>query len=572
MKMTIVFHVSLLLVTAITANAQTKGAITGRVVADDGSVMAGVTVMLFPTPAQGGQRRSTRTDEEGNFRFTDLPARPYGLSVISSREYVQPSVVTAIGERRYYRIGENVNIALIRGGVITGRVTNATGEPVIGIQVVALRVRDAEGRPLRTASGSSQRMTDDRGVYRLYGLQPGGYVVVANSNSNNFPGSAYIGETPTYHPSSTRDAASEVPVASGSEASGIDIRYRGESGHAVSGKMAEADQTGSSGEVVVYLTHAATGASYDSTFINPGPTVSGFAFYGVPDGEYDVTAERYEDGRSDGLSSQSRRVTVRGADVTGVELKLSPKSSIAGKVVLEPLPQRCEEKRQTALEEIVLQAHRDEAAKTPLVANLFFPRDAIADEKGDFLLRPLVPARYRLRSSIPGDSWYLKSITAPASTATKGAAPASGADLARSGIILKPGEKATGVTVTIAEGAASLRGNVAPEKEGARLPAKVVVHLVPAETASADDVLRYAEVVADRDGAFEFKNMAPGKYRMLTRNAPDDEPGDRPHVRVAWDANERAKLRREAEALKIEVELKPCQRIMDQTVKYSIKR
>src|SRR5215470_2232997 len=103
MKMTIVFHFCLLLVTAITASAQTKGAITGRVVADDGSGMAGVTVMLFSTAVQGAQRRSTTTDEDGNFRFADLQARPYIVSVISTREYVQSPIITAIGERRYYR-------------------------------------------------------------------------------------------------------------------------------------------------------------------------------------------------------------------------------------------------------------------------------------------------------------------------------------------------------------------------------------------------------------------------------------------------------------------------------------
>jgi hypothetical protein len=122
--------------------------------------------------------------------------------------------------------------------------------------------------------------------------------------------------------------------------------------------------------------------------------------------------------------------------------------------------------------------------------------------------------------------------------------------------------------VTIAEGATSLRGRVTPEKEGARLPAKLAVHLVPAETASANDVLRYAETVAEREGAFEFRNMAPGKYRLLARAAPDDEPSDRPSAPVAWDANERAKLRKEAEAMTVEVELKPCQRISDQVVKY----
>ncbi len=170
--------------------------------------------------------------------------------------------------------------------------------------------------------------------------------------------------------------------------------------------------------------------------------------------------------------------------------------------------------------------------------------------------------------SLPGESLYLKSITAAASAPTSGAAPASGADIARNGLSLKAGERLSGVTVTIVEGAASLRGRVAPEKEGARLPAKLAVHLVPAETASANDVMRYAETVAESEGAFEFRNMAPGKYRLLARAAPDDESSDRPSAPVAWDAVERAKLRKEAEAIKVEIELKPCQRVTDQVVKY----
>jgi carboxypeptidase family protein len=559
MKRAIVFII--LLIPASTANAQTNGAITGRVVAEDGAGMAGVTVMLLAVAVRGGQRRSTTTDEEGNFRFTDLSPRPYSISVFGSREYVQPHAITGSGERRYYRPGENIHIALIRGGVITGRVTNAFGEPVTGIQVVAIRVRDADGRPTRMAGGSLQRMTDDRGVYRIYGLQPGGYIVVANSNTNYSGGGAYYGETQTYHPSSTRDAAAEVAVASGAEASGIDIRYRGEPGHAVSGRMTGVNLAESFAPCMVYMTHAATGASFDLMYANPSQG-GAFAFYGVPDGEYDLTAERLEGDRSDRMASEPRRVTVRGADVTGVELRLSPRAAVAGKVVLDPLPQRCDENRQPALEEIILQARRDGAAKAPLPAHLSFSRDTEANEKGEFLLKSLDPARYRLQVSLPGENWYLKSITAPAT------APASGADIARSGIHLKAGERLSGVTVTVAEGSASLRGRVTPEKEGARSPAKLTVHLVPAEPASANDVLRYAEIVASVEGAFEFKNMAPGKYRLLARAAPDDEPSDRPPAPAAWDVNERVRLWKEAEAMRVEIELKPCQRVSDQVVKY----
>jgi hypothetical protein len=564
MKRAIVFII--LLIPASIASAQPKGAITGRVVTEDGAGMAGVTVMLSVVAVQSGPRRSTMTDEEGNFRFAGLSPRPYNIFVVASREYVQPPAITGSGDRRYYRPGENVHIALIRGGVITGRVTNAAGEPVIGIQVVAIRVRDADGQPTRMSGGSSQRLTDDRGVYRIYGLQPGGYIVVANSNSNYSGGTAYYGETPTYHPSSTRDAAAEVAVASGTEASSIDIRYRGEPGHAVSGRMTGVNPAESFAPCMVHLTHAATGSSFDLMYANPSQG-GAFAFYGVPDGEYDLTAERLEGDRSDKLGSEPRRVIVRGADVTGLELRLSPRAAIEGKVVLDPLPQRCDEKRQLAPEEIILQARRDGTVKAPLPAHLSFSRDTTANEKGGFLLKSLDPARYWLQVSLPGENWYLKSITAPASAPASGVAPASGADIARSGIPLKSGERLSGVTVTVADGAAALRGKVALAKEGSRLPARLRVHLVPAEAGAANDTLRYAEAFARSDGSFSLNNIAPGKYWLVARVSPDDEPSDGPPAPAAWDAVERAKLRKEAEAMKVEIELKPCQRITDQSVK-----
>jgi hypothetical protein len=95
--------------------------------------------------------------------------------------------------------------------------------------------------------------------------------------------------------------------------------------------------------------------------------------------------------------------------------------------------------------------------------------------------------------------------------------------------------------------------------------------LVPVELGAANDVLRYAEGFARRDGSFSLSNIAPGKYWLIARAAPDDEPIDRQPAPVAWDADERAKLRREAETLKTEVELKACQRVADQLVKYPAK-
>src|SRR5262245_28694604 len=174
---------ALLSLPIITA-AQQTGSITGRVVVEGGAGLSNVTVRLYP--ANTGQRSgagliTTATDEEGNFKFTSIPPAAYSISVLELKGYVyQPVPAAERNLRRYYRLGDNAIISLIRGGVITGRVTTAEGDSMVGVVVSALRVRDAQGNPLRQQF-SPQRLTDDRGVYRLYGLSPGTYVVVVRS-------------------------------------------------------------------------------------------------------------------------------------------------------------------------------------------------------------------------------------------------------------------------------------------------------------------------------------------------------------------------------------------------------
>jgi hypothetical protein len=55
---------------------------------------------------------------------------------------------------------------------------------------------------------------------------------------------------------------------------------------------------------------------------------------------------------------------------------------------------------------------------------------------------------------------------------------------------------------------------------------------------------------------------------LLARAIPDTELGDKPAKPVAWDALERAKLRKEAEAANSVVELKTCQRIRDFSLRW----
>jgi hypothetical protein len=189
-------------------------------------------------------------------------------------------------------------------------------------------------------------------------------------------------------------------------------------------------------------------------------------------------------------------------------------------------------------------------------------------DSGEFKISGLDASHYFIIARSPDENQYVKSIVAPVATTISSRVRAVATyDVSRVGLTVRSGDRMKGLIVTIADGAANMRGSVAPENEGSPL-AKMRVHIVPAETAAADDLLRYGEIAVGKDNAFEFKNIAPGKYRLLVRAAPSYEPNEGLPPPVAWDANERAKLRKDAEAMKIEVELKPCQRVSDQVVKY----
>jgi hypothetical protein len=76
-----------------------------------------------------------------------------------------------------------VQLQITRGGVITGTVLDENAEAIPGTPVRALRYVMQSGQRTLQSAGNAQ--TDDRGVYRIYGLQPGEYVVYATPRNTN---------------------------------------------------------------------------------------------------------------------------------------------------------------------------------------------------------------------------------------------------------------------------------------------------------------------------------------------------------------------------------------------------
>src|SRR5215468_4243603 len=153
---------------------------------------------VVSTDLQGsgaGEDYVALTDAEGRYRATNLPEGKYEAHVsLGGCVREKPSPNASLMESLSLSEGgsqENVDFALVRGGVITGRVTDGDGRPFIA-RAVSLQVVDDGGqkRDARIEDIPNWMMTpnmfqtDDRGVYRLFGLRAGRYVISAGGDSS----------------------------------------------------------------------------------------------------------------------------------------------------------------------------------------------------------------------------------------------------------------------------------------------------------------------------------------------------------------------------------------------------
>jgi hypothetical protein len=160
--------IALVLVMACAGAAQERNgtaSVTGKVTVKNKGV-AGVVVFAEVQNPRVWTRSNYRgtTDQIGNYRITNLPAgtfaiRPVAPSFAVEDEVRSTSVVISECENV-----ENINFSIVPGGVITGKITDADGKPLIEqyVRILPIDAVDGDGRwePLRT---------DDRGIYRAFG-------------------------------------------------------------------------------------------------------------------------------------------------------------------------------------------------------------------------------------------------------------------------------------------------------------------------------------------------------------------------------------------------------------------
>ena len=546
------------------AEVSSTGAITGRVINESGQPLpdAMVSIRGYGTAAPN---QVIITNRNGTFEASGLDRLVYQVSALAPAYTTLPRDPDST-QAAYYRVGDSLTLVLLKGGVITGRVTTSADDPVVGVRVRALMIRDGNGQPSRYGGTIRENATDDRGVYRIYGLPTGTYLVMTSGSSfAGFSINAYDTDAPTYVPSSTRDTAAEINVRAGEETANVDIRYRGEPGRIVSG-IANGPQPAEPAGFNIILTSIQDAGSQWSSSTYQYPGARGFSFSGVADGDYDVTA-RMSFPTGEATLSEPKRIKVRGADITGLEITTKPLAVISGRMVLEDSKAaECEGKRRPLFAETLVSAWHNEKDKAKDQPQFIWSLGAPSspDKQGNISLRNLAPGQYHFIPRFSAKYWYLQSISLQASAApgAKSTQANREIDAARNWTTLKTGDRLSGLVIKLSEGAASLQGKITV-REGEQSPARLYVYLVPAEREKAEDVLRFYAAPVLSDGKLMLNNLAPGRYLILAQPALDNASSPLTKLRLPDETETRAKLRRDAEALKSEIEFKPCQNVTD---------
>jgi Carboxypeptidase regulatory-like domain len=556
-------------------NRPALGAISGRVTSEDGQPLPKATVRIF---AMGSQVRSQPIPlgPDGSFQAADLAPALYTVSV-SAPGYVRSIDPNLPDEQAYHRIGETLNLRLVRGGVITGKIIGPNNEPVIGVPVKAIRTKTQEGKVLPSFQ-SYDRFTDDRGIYRIFGVPAGTYVVAAGGGIRFAPlVTGFEQDALTYYPSATREGATEIVIHNGDEETGIDIRYRGEQGHSISGTVEMPEQ--SPGNAIystsLTLSSVSTGNIEYTQYVQPSSGDNGFEFAGVADGRYFLSGAKNSGGNA---LSATTAVTVNGADASGVKLRLVPTGGVDGQLVMEtpPLVEHCKASSSVSFSEFLIgtQREREKATAGMTPVSLASGGPAVPNDKGEFKLNGLVAGSYHFGFELPGDQWFIRSIqfSAPEEASGRGAArKVSEITPAGYAFSIKTGERKSGVIITASPGGAAVRGRLTPTTKGQRIPEHVLLTLIPIDTDKQKDPLRFAESFARNGGAFYFNKLAPGSYYILARPVSEEEfalPYRQPSFSTAKDRADLVKL---AETNKILVDLQACQSKTDLVVPVAAK-
>jgi protocatechuate 3,4-dioxygenase beta subunit len=514
--------------------AQTQkepGSVTGQVKID-GKPARGIAVIATPSVTDAARivegmfnppaSVKATTDSEGVYKLEGVPPGKYRVAPSA------PELVSA-GASRTDDITvsegatvEGVDFVLSLGGVITGRITDIDGRPVIGqrISLKPLHKTDPQG-PGAEMMTLTDRMysTDDRGIYRIFGLRPGRYLVSAGKDSDVM--SAFLSQRPkrvqTYYPSVTEEAkARPVQVSAGSEASGVDIQFSGtDKGFVVSGRVLDSEsKTPIANAMVAYSKARNERTAETDTWIktDTGTEISGmpggftttndkgeFRFAAVSPGNYKLDATSIGAlAGAGGSHFYADPVTfeVLSTNVDRLEIKVHRGGGISGLVVIESSDSQDSLDRYGQLVLI--------AMVTDSATNSYSSGNCMVAPDGSFRLGGLKPGKVTLRT-------FSMSARRPGILRIE----RNGAEV-EGGFEIQANEDISGLRVILTPAIAVIRGRVTFQG-GSLQPGAKVTALARPVNADRSDLAGIGEnqsAEVNPDGSFLIENLTPGTYEV----------------------------------------------------------
>lgn len=473
--------------------------IRGRVItADTGAPLRNARVAISP---DAGLAFPVFTDDHGRFSFAGLPAGIYTLTATKSG-----FATTRFGARRRTdraapievasgAVVDGIDLRMPKGGVITGRVVDDVGDPLILAFVAAQLIVRVDNRTDVEMMGVGE--TDDLGEYRIAGLPAGRYVVgLMTTASTTIIGVSAdgsfgpIGATlqRTYYPGGTGLAqAQPISVRAGDEVPGIDFVARPVRPCTVSITVLDARGRPADAEL---------GVGSESALVRSSPIVMGFTA-ARPTG-----STRLEPSDwvlfAHGPSGVALTRLSLGSDDATVTMTLVKGGRISGRVIAESgsLPAGAPIR--------VIADPIDPALMRAMLA----PTASPMKPDGTFELTDLIGLR-ELHLAAEPRGWILKDIRL------------QGRSIADAPLDFKGGEDLRDVEVVLTNKHADLSGTVTDAQNGVVRDYSVLVF------PESEERLRHARRWARWDrsnqgGRFAVNGLLPGAYLVIAVEDVDD--------------------------------------------------
>lgn len=462
--------------------------LTGRVVdAAGGNAIQGAVVDVSDDNGGG----ATTTDQRGNWTFDRLPAGHYHVTVRKSGYQIRYSGLPLISltDARPWRV---LNVALARGSVLSGRVTDSAGRPAVGMDVRVLRAMHNAGETTFRYEGESTQ-ADESGWFRLSGLRDGEYVLAAQVFSRLGPATSSRTQVTTFYPGTTTSTdAQRFTLIAGTTRTGLTFALQSLPSVTVSGHVIASTGQQVPAEVTVEGRNSGT-FSGGTTFFGGRRPSSEFSIAHLTRGRYRLT------GRTEALNglreSGSIDVTVGDSDMAGLVIRTAQPTILRGRVVAQGY-------ESWSLEWMRLGAMPADGSGTDNAETATVQRDRTFEIKTH-----LAPARVVAFQPLHG--WEVKAVRWKGRETTDGL------------LSFRQGEKVSDVEVILRRRASILEGTVKDPGD-----CTYVMVLQRAEAGKAACVASSPI----RDGEFRTLPLPAGSYRIVAAHGPFPVPPE-----TLWD-------------------------------------